>query len=202
MLTRISLIFMRTIKPKQQYSSILISMFVLNVLTHTLVHAVQTISGVQRLEEGIAAYEHGEYDDAIFKIEMAVYQIQDGDKDKLWDAHFYLGLSSYLAGDNGEARKQFIKAQGIIENKLPDEHMHSHKIVKLFEESISRKKHINQATIHLRSSYSKLIYSQINGLPYVTQSKTFPVSDWDVSGIFYSEINHNYETKQLMVTKL
>jgi formylglycine-generating enzyme required for sulfatase activity len=111
----------------------------LNVLTHTLIHAAQTIPGVQRLEEGIAAYEHGEYDEAIFKLEMAVYQIEAEDKDKLWDAHFYLGLSFCLTGDNDESRKQFIEAQKISKNRLPDSDIHSPKIVKLFKEALKIK---------------------------------------------------------------
>jgi formylglycine-generating enzyme required for sulfatase activity len=124
------------INPKNLYFSILICAFVLSVLSYTIVHAAQTVPGVQRLEEGIAAYEHGEYDDAVFKLEMAVYQIGEEDKDKLWDTHFYLGLSYFLSGDKDEARKQFIKAQGIINNKSPDSDMHSPKIAKLFKEAI------------------------------------------------------------------
>ena len=111
--------------------SILICVFVLDHLI--LVYASQTIPGIQRLEEGIAAYEHGEYDDAIFKFEMAVYQIGADDKDKLWDAHFYLGLSYFLSGDNDVAKEQFIKAQGIISNRAPDVFVHSPKVVKLFK---------------------------------------------------------------------
>jgi formylglycine-generating enzyme len=121
---------------KQFCQAILICVFIVNALTHTLVHAARTIPGVQRLEEGIADYELGEYDNAIFKLEMAVYQIGEEDKDKLWDTHFYLGLSYFLSGDKDEARKQFIKAQGIINNKSPDSDMHSPKIAKLFKEAI------------------------------------------------------------------
>ena len=126
-------------KLKHLYLAILICVFVMNAIVISLVHAAPTIPGVQRLEEGIAAYEHGEYDDAIFKLEMAVYQIDAEDKDQLWDAHFYLGLSYHLTGDDGDARKQFIKAQGLIKNRLPDSDIHSPKIVKLFNETLKPK---------------------------------------------------------------
>jgi formylglycine-generating enzyme required for sulfatase activity len=127
---------MKTTKLKYFYSSILICVFVVNAIAISLVHAAPTIPNVLSLEEGIAAYEHGEFDDAIFKLEMAVYQIEAEDKDKLWEAHLYLGLSYYLSGDNSEAGKQFIKAQGISNKKLPDPDVHSPKIVKLFKETL------------------------------------------------------------------
>jgi tetratricopeptide (TPR) repeat protein len=104
---------MKTLKLIKLYIPLLICVIVINALTHTLIHAAPTIPGVQRLGEGIAAYENGEYDDAIFKLEMAVYQIEAGDKDQLWDAHFYLGLSYYLTGDNDESRNEFSEAHGI-----------------------------------------------------------------------------------------
>ena len=127
---------MKTIKLKKPYISIFICVYILSALTHTFVHAAQTIPGVQRLEEGIAAYEHGEYDDAIFKLEMAIYQISVDDKENLWESHFYLGLSYYLTGDNEEAQKEFIAAQGLIKNRLPDSNVHSAKVVKLFKEAL------------------------------------------------------------------
>ena len=122
---------MKTIKFKKLYFTILICVLVLN--THTLVHAAQTIPGAERLEEGIAAYEHGEYDDAIFKLEMAVYQIIEKNKESLWNAHFYLGLSYCLTGDDKEANNEFRKAQEIFDKKLPDLNLHSPKVVKLFK---------------------------------------------------------------------
>jgi parvulin-like peptidyl-prolyl isomerase len=99
------------------------------------VYAVQTIPGIQKLEEGITDYESGNYEDAIFSLEMATIQISEDDKESLWKAHFHLGLSYHLTGDNDESRKQFVKAQGIIKNKSPDVLMHSPKVVKLFKES-------------------------------------------------------------------
>ena len=126
---------MKTVKLKHLCILILICVFVINAFAHTLVHAASTIPGVQRLQEGIAAYGHGEYDDAIFKLEMAVYQISVDDKDNLWDAHFYLGLSYLLIGDATESTKQFTKAQGLIKTKSPDVLMHSPKVVKLFKEA-------------------------------------------------------------------
>lgn len=125
---------MKNVKLRNLCFSILICVFVMNVMATSLVHAAPTISGVQRFGEGIAAYERGEYDDAIFKLEMAVYQIQEGKKETLWKAYFYLGLSYHLTGDNDEARNQFSKAQGVIKNKLPDSDIHSPKVVKLFRE--------------------------------------------------------------------
>ncbi len=116
---------MKAIKTKIFHLFNFICAFVISATVISLVHAKQTIHGVQRLEEGILAYKHSEYDDAIFKLEMAVYQIEAEDKDGLWDAHFYLGLSYHLTGDDNEAHKQFIKAQGLIMNKLPDVLMHS-----------------------------------------------------------------------------
>jgi hypothetical protein len=116
---------------------LLICMLVLITLTHTVIRAAQTIPGAQRLEEGIVAYEHGEYDDAIFKLEMAVYQISEEKNDQLWNAYFYLGLSYFLSGEEEEGIKGFHKAKDISKNRLPDPDIHSSKIIKLFEESNS-----------------------------------------------------------------
>jgi hypothetical protein len=127
---------METIKRKYHCFSTLICVLMVSALSHTLVHAAQTRPGVQRLEEGITAYGHGEYDDAIFKLEMAKIQISEGDKERLWKVHFYLGLSYCLTGENDEARKQFIKTQELIKNRLPDSHMYSPKIVKMFNNTI------------------------------------------------------------------
>jgi tetratricopeptide (TPR) repeat protein len=128
-------IIMKTTKLKNLYLSFIICVFVTNVITHTLVHAARMNPGVQRLEEGIVAYEHGEYDDAIFKLEMAKIQILDDDNESLWKAHFCSGLAYYLSGDNEEAMKEFIKANEIFRGKLPDPDTHSPKIVKLFKEA-------------------------------------------------------------------
>jgi tetratricopeptide (TPR) repeat protein len=126
---------MKIMKLTKLYLSILICALALSTITISPVHAAHTIPGVQRLEEGIAAYEHGEYDEAIFKLEMAVYQISEEEKDQLWDAHFYLGLSYFLSGYEEEAKKEFIAAQGIIMNKSPDSDIHSPRIVKQFKEA-------------------------------------------------------------------
>jgi formylglycine-generating enzyme len=111
-------------------------LFVLAPIFYINVCVAQTISSVQRLEEGIEGYENGKYDDAIFKLEMAVYQIPVDDKENLWNAHFYLGLLYHITGDNDEAGKQFIKAQGQTKNKSPDILIHSPKVVKLFNETL------------------------------------------------------------------
>ena len=129
---------MKTMKLKHFYLSILICVLVLNFLM--TVSTAKIISGVERLEEGIVAYEHGEYDDAIFKLEMAIYQIPAEEKDQLWDAHFYLGLSYLLIGDADESTKQFSKAREIFSNKTPDPAIHSPKIAKLFKEALKFKK--------------------------------------------------------------
>jgi parvulin-like peptidyl-prolyl isomerase len=126
---------MKAVKLKNLCLFILICVFVLNAMVISLVHAAQTISGAKRLQSGIADYGNGKYDDAVFKLEMAVYQIEAEDKDKLWKAHFYLGLSYHLTGDNDEARKQFIKAQDLLKSKLPDPSIHSPKVVRLFREA-------------------------------------------------------------------
>jgi hypothetical protein len=187
---------MKTIKLKYLCLSILICVFVLNLLM--TVSRAQTIPGVQRLEEGIAAYERGEYDDAIFKLEMAVYQIGAEDKDQLWDAQFYLGLSYHLTGKDEEARKQFSKTQGIYKNKSPDSDVFSPKFVKLFKEIKSKRKQGVQTPvtiplrIKLRSSYSDLSTSQVQSMPNISIREK---SGWGYSG--YSTIIHSYEKKSI-----
>jgi tetratricopeptide (TPR) repeat protein len=130
------ILFMKTVKLKHFYLSIIICVVVSGIFTNTLVYAVWvTKSGIEKLNAGIEAYEKGKYDDAIFKLEMAVYQIEAEDKDKLWYAHFYLGLSYHLTGNEEDAIKEFQKAQGILKTKLPDSHIHSPKVVKLFKDT-------------------------------------------------------------------
>jgi formylglycine-generating enzyme len=129
-------ISMKNVKLKNLYLPVLVCMFVLSVFIHMLVHAAQTIPGVQRLEDGIAAYEHGEYDDAIFKLEMAKIQISEGDKESLWKVHYYSGLSYYLTGDNEEAKMEFTRANEIFNRKLPDSDTYSPKIVKIFKDAL------------------------------------------------------------------
>ncbi len=124
---------MKTKKLKYFYVVILICVLVLNVLMS--VPTAQTISGVKRLEEGMAAYEQGEYDNAVFRLEMAVYQMPEEEKGQLWDAHFYLGISNMLLGNTDEVREEFVTAQGIIKNKVPDVLIHSPKIVRFFKDA-------------------------------------------------------------------
>ena len=126
---------MKTVKLEYLCLSILICVFVLGTFTNTLVHAAKTTSGVERLPAGIDNYENGKYDDAIFNLEMAVYQILEEEVELLWDAHLYLGLSYLLIGNTDESKKEFIKASSIIKNRIPDSYIHSPKVVKLFEES-------------------------------------------------------------------
>lgn len=124
---------MQTVKLKLFCFSILICALVLNILIS--VSTAQTISGIERFQVGIDNYENGKYEDAIFNLEMAMNQMPEEDKEDLWNVHFYLGLSYLLLGDAEEATKEFSKSQEIIKNKLPDSHIHSPKIVKLFKES-------------------------------------------------------------------
>ena len=130
---------MKTIKPKSIYIPILICVFVVSVLTHTHVHAAPTIPGVQRLEAGIADYENGKYDDAVFNLEKALDQISIEDNESLWKTHFYLGLSFYLSGSEDRARKEIYNQKDIFKNRLPDFDLCSPKIVGLFKKSLNPK---------------------------------------------------------------
>jgi len=129
---------MKTIKQKHLYLSIFICVFVLNFLMS--VHAEQQNPGVERLKAGIESYEDGSYEEAIFKLEMALIELPDDDKENTWEAHFYLGLSYYLSGEDEQAKREFNKAKEIFKNKLPDPDLHSPKIVKLFKEALEIKK--------------------------------------------------------------
>ena len=104
------------------------------------VHAEQQNPGVERLKAGIESYEDGSYEEAIFKLEMALIELPDDDKENTWEAHFYLGLSYYLSGEDEQAKREFNKAKEIFKNKLPDPDLHSPKIVKLFKEALEIKK--------------------------------------------------------------
>ena len=107
-------------------------MFVLNLLMS--VQAAQQNPGIERLMAGIESYENGSYEEAIFKLEMALTELPDDDKENTWETHFYLGLSYFLLGEDDEAKNAFNKAKEIFKNKLPDPDLHSPKIVKLFKE--------------------------------------------------------------------
>jgi formylglycine-generating enzyme required for sulfatase activity len=146
---------MKTTKLRKLYLSIFICVFVFNILMS--VSATQTIPGVQRLSEGIAAYEHGEYDDVIFNLEMVLNQISNEDKESLWKTHFYLGLSYCLTGNSDEARKQFSAAQEIIKSRLPDPVVHSPKIVKMF----------NDANVRIGSGASGAFRDSNTGMEFV-----------------------------------
>jgi tetratricopeptide (TPR) repeat protein len=194
---------MKTIKLKITCISIFICVLVLSAITISLVHAVQTISGIQRLEAGIADYENGKYDDAVFNLEKALDQISIEDNESLWKTHLYLGLSYCLTGDSDEARKQFSAAQGIIKNKSLDEHKYSPKIVKLFKEAKGKEKQKVQTPvtipprINLRSSYSKLSVSQVQSMSNIS------IREKKVWGFFgHSAINHIYEKKSINGNKV
>lgn len=125
---------MKTVKQKHLYFSILICVLVLNFLMS--VSTAQTISGIQRLEKGIAGYENGNYLNAVINIEAALKEIPKDDKENLWDAHFYLGLAYLLLGDADESKMEFNKAQKMIKSKSPDPFVHSPKIVRMFKEAL------------------------------------------------------------------
>ncbi len=167
---------MKTVSVKYFYLSILICAFVLYFLIS--VHAAQTISGVKRLEDGIAAYENGEYDNAVFKLEMAVYQIPENEKDQLWDACFYLGLSYHLTGDNEESTKQFLKAQEITKNKVPDSYTHSPKIVELFKDVKKVKTSITTKTKFRSTPKENFSRESVKAM---LKAKGFYDSDWNKS---------------------
>jgi tetratricopeptide (TPR) repeat protein len=126
---------MKTAILKQFCLPILICVLVVNAMINTLVHASQTITGVQRVKEGITAYEYGEYDEAIFKLEKAKTQILGDDKAKLWEIHFYVGLSHYLLGETDKSRQAFIKAKEIFNKKLANPDNYSPKTVGFFNEA-------------------------------------------------------------------
>jgi tetratricopeptide (TPR) repeat protein len=178
-----------SIRNKSLCLSILICVFMATAIAISQVHASQTIPGVQRLKEGIAAYEHGEYDEAIFKLEMAVYQIPEEDKDQLWNAHLYLGLSYLLMGDADESTEQFIKAHGLIKNKSPDSNIHSPKILQLFKDV---KEGTVSSFVYLRSDYKDLSVSDVVSMPNISIRKKV---DWGFYG--HSTIKHKYEPKTI-----
>jgi formylglycine-generating enzyme len=94
--------------------------------------------GIAKLEKGIECYENGKYDDAIFNLEMAKIEIPEDDKKGLWKVHVYAGSSYWQLGEKKESRLEFIKANEIFKNRLPDRDVFSRKIVKLFKKTIKR----------------------------------------------------------------
>ena len=123
-------------------------MFVLNLLMS--VQAAQQNPGIERLMAGIESYENGNYGEAIFKLEIALIELPQDDKENTWEAHFYLGLSYYLSGEDEEARKEFNKAKDIFNKKLPDPDLHSPKIVKLFKEALIITKPENEGMVFVK----------------------------------------------------
>jgi len=119
------------------YIHLFLCAFTLNIFNDA--YAEQPYSGIERLKAGIESYENGSYEEAIFKLEIALIELPQGDKENIWEAHFYLGMSHYLLGEDVEARKEFIKAKEIFKNRLPDPDMHSPKIIKIYEESTKLK---------------------------------------------------------------
>jgi len=119
--------------------------FALN--TYSVAFAAQQSPGVERMKAGIESYENGSYEDAIFKLEMALIELPQDDKENTWEAHFYLGLSYYLSGEDEQAKNAFNKAKDIIKNRFPDPDIHSPKIVKLFEEVIEHTKIVKDEKI-------------------------------------------------------
>ena len=132
-------ITMKTTKLRNLCLSILVIAFVINAMAISLVHAAQTIPGVERLEKGIADYENGKYEEAGTKLEMALDQISNEDNESLWKTHFYLGLSFYLSGSEDRARKEIYNQKDIFKNRLPDFDLCSPKIVGLFKKSLNPK---------------------------------------------------------------
>jgi hypothetical protein len=72
-------------------------------------HAARRGPGIASLKSGIVNYEAGNYDDAILKLEIALIQLPEYDKEGLWKARFYLGLSYYNIGEYVDARKEINK---------------------------------------------------------------------------------------------
>jgi formylglycine-generating enzyme required for sulfatase activity len=129
---------MKTVKLKHLCFLIIICESMMNILPLTFVHGAQTTPGVVRLGKGIEYYESGKYEEAIFNFEMAKIQISEDDKESLWEVHFYSGLSYCLTGDKDEAKEEFIKANEILNGRLPDLYIHSPKIVEMFKDTFFR----------------------------------------------------------------
>ncbi len=55
--------------------------------------------GLERLRTGIGAFERVEYDDAVFNLELSTIRFSEEDRENLWKAYFYLGLSHFCAGE-------------------------------------------------------------------------------------------------------
>lgn len=72
-------------------------------------HAARKGPGIAALKSGMENYEAGNYDDAILKLEIALIQLPGNDKEGLWKAQFYLGLSYYNVEEYVEARKEINK---------------------------------------------------------------------------------------------
>ena len=99
---------------------------------NTNVFAGKLGGGIERLEDGIEDYKNGKYSEAILNLGIALIQLPEDDKEDQWKAHFYLGSSYLLMGDEDEAKKEYINAKKIIKNKSPDPEMHHTRIVELF----------------------------------------------------------------------
>lgn len=129
-------ITMKTVKLKHLYFLVFICVFVLSFLMSVL--SAQTNSGIERLQDGIADYENGRYDEAIFNLEMSKIQLSEDDKERLWKAHIYAGSSYYRLRRKEESRMEFVRAKKIFENRLPNRDDFSRRIVKLFKKTIMR----------------------------------------------------------------
>jgi formylglycine-generating enzyme len=93
-------------------------------------------TGIKGMWMGIESYVNGNYNDATFNLEAAVNQIPEEEKENLWNAHLYLGLSYYILGNSAEAKRVFRKASSVIESWRPDTEIHSPKMAKLFDEAL------------------------------------------------------------------
>ncbi len=127
----------KVIIQKYAWRMIFIYLFAANLLVPA--SEAQTRFGVERLRTGIGAYERGEYDVAVFRLELALDRFSDEEREYLWTVRLYLGLSHYLLGERDEAVKEFVRANEIIGQKRPDPDLYSPKVVRLFKEALAEK---------------------------------------------------------------
>lgn len=68
-------------------------------------YAEQTDMGLKNLEQGLEFYNKGEWEKAINSLRMSVDELED--RDKLWEAYFYLGYCYYILGKGEKSEKEF-----------------------------------------------------------------------------------------------
>ncbi len=168
---------------------ILIYLFAANLMMPA--SEAQTRFGVERLRAGIGAYERGEYDVAVFRLELALDRFSDEEKEYLWTVRLYLGLSHYLMGERDEAVKEFVRANEIIDQKRPDPDLYSPKVVLLYK-GAQKPTNGGAASINLRSSSRPMSISQVQSMLNMSiREKTY-------RGFYgHSTVSHSYKKRSI-----